>query len=166
MLFERSITVVAVLATLAFLAAGVHAWLVPVEDAVGSSNLARHVLLGLASALLLVFPNLWVILYLWGTGRAVAKEVDAGRAAAVARERVRRYRRLAVPPSALVVVLALATVFLGQNALVDVAAWQHPALFAATLAAEAWALWAQRRALWGNAALMTELDAAPAGAPA
>lgn len=160
MLFERSILTVSVLATVAFVAAGIHAHAVSVE-----ADLGFHVLLTLASALLVVFPHLWVVLYLWGTGRAVKKEVEARRASPRMRSRVRRYRLHAWPPALLASAAALGTVMLGRDALVGPTATPHRVLFFTTLVLQAWALWAERRVLWDNAALLDDLEKRAAEPP-
>lgn len=153
MIFERSIFVVSVLATLLFVAAGVHAYLVPVED-----DPATHVLIAVAAALLVVLPHLWSVLYLWGTGRAVRREVEEKRASPRVMSEARRYRRRAVPPLLLASAAALATLGLGNQALAAGVSWLHAALFFLTLALQGWALWAERSGLWANAALLDELD--------
>jgi len=152
-MFERSIFTVSVLATLLFVAAGAHAYLVPVADEPSS-----HVLLSLAAALLVVLPHLWTVLYLWGTGRAVRKEVEEKRASPRVMSEARRHRRRAVPPLLLASAAALATLGLGNQALSSGATWLHPAAFFLTLVLQAWALWAERKSLWLNAALLDELD--------
>ena len=153
MIFERSIFIVSVLATLFFVAAGVHAYLVPVADDPGT-----HILLSIAAVLLVVLPHLWTVLYLWGTGRAVRNEVEEKRASPRVMSEARRYRRRAMPPLLLASAAALATLGLGNQALSGSGSWLHPALFFTTLALQVWALWAERSSLWQNAALLDELD--------
>jgi hypothetical protein len=165
-MFERSIFVLSVLATLLFIGAGVHAYLVPVDE-----DPATHVLVAVAAALLLVLPHLWSILYLWGTGRAVRQEVEEKRASPRVMSEVRRFRRRAVPPAVLASAAALATLGLGNQALLSSGSWLHATLFFVTLGFQVWALAAERGSLWANAALLDELDrraraAAAQGAPA
>jgi hypothetical protein len=154
-LFERSIFTVAVLAALAFVAAGVDAYLATSVE----GELGHHVLLTLGAALLVVFPHLWTVFYLLTTGRAVRLEVEEKRASPRVLSRTRRNRRRALPPALLTAAAALATVMLGQQALVGPRPWLHPAAFFLALALQLWALWAERRSLWDNAALLAELDA-------
>jgi len=158
MVFERSMLTVALVATLAFAAAGVHAWLAPPAD-----DLGLHVLLGLGSAMLVVLPHLWVLVYLLGTGRAVRREVVDHGAPDAALARARRHRLVALPPLALAVAGAVATVLLGPPVVTGALdARLHAAVFAAALAAQLWALLAERRALRDHAALLAELDVAAA----
>jgi len=158
MTFERSMLTVALLATVAFAAAGLHAWAAPPAE-----DLGRHVLLGLGSSMLVVFPHLWVLVYLLGTGRAVRREVAEHGAPETALARARRLLLLALPPLALAVAGAVATVLLGPPVVTGVLEPRvHAVAFAAALGAQAWALLAERRALRDNAALLAELDTAPA----
>ncbi|HMB55379.1 MAG TPA: hypothetical protein VKU40_18820 [Thermoanaerobaculia bacterium] len=154
MLFERSILTVSVLATVAFAAAGVHAW---AGDP--AADLGAHVLYALAAALLVVFPHVWTLIYLAMTGRAAAGEVDDRNVSPRVLSRVKRNRRRAWPPLVLASLGALGTVALGWNAQVDTHAWTHGACFAATLAVQLWAVWAEKQSLWDNADLLTDLDA-------
>jgi len=160
MAFERSMLIVAVVAALAFAAAGIHAWVAPPTE-----DLGLHVLLGLGSAMLVVLPHLWVLVYLLGTGRAVRREVAEHGAPDAALARARRPRLAALPPLALAVAGAVATVLLGPPVVTGVLDPRvHAVVFAAALAAQLWALLAERRALRDNSALLAELDAAAARA--
>jgi hypothetical protein len=161
-LFERSIFTVAVLAALAFVAAGVDAFLTPSIDAA----LGHHVLLTLGAALLVVFPHLWTVLYLVTTSRAVRIEVEEKRASPRVLSRTARNRRRALPPALLTALAAMGTVMLGQQALVGPQPWVHAAAFFLCLVLQGWALWAEHRSLWDNAALLAELDARPPAANA
>jgi len=161
MVFERSMLIVAVLAALAFAAAGIHAWAAAPAD-----DLGLHVLLGLGSAMLVALPHLWVIVYLLGTGRAVRREVAEHGALDSALDRALRLRRTALPPAALAVAGAVATVLLGPPAVTGaVDPRVHAAVFAAALACQLWALVAERHALRDHTALLTELDPVPAPQP-
>jgi hypothetical protein len=76
-----------------------------------------------------------------------------------------------VPPALLASAAALATLGLGNQALLSSGSWLHATLFFVTLGFQVWALAAERGSLWANAALLDELDrraraAAAAGAPA
>lgn len=153
--FERSILVVAVLATLAFLGAGLYSFFDPQLE-----ELRLHVLLTLGAVLLLVFPHLWIGLYLFGTGRAIRREVAEGRAQPDAAAESRRHLRRALPPLLLASLAALATVALGQGILAGTARpWHHVAAFVATLLLQLWALLVERQSLTRNAALLDRLDA-------
>lgn len=157
MSFERSIVTVSAVATVAFLAAGVHAFLVPPDEA-----MQLHVLLTVGAVLLLVFPHLWTVIYLIATGRAIGlEEGEAARDAAAAS---RRLLWGALPALLLASLGAFATIAVGQGILAATSQpWHHVTAFGATLGLQAWALFAGRRALYANAALLDRLDA-PAGA--
>ena len=154
--FERSILVVAVLATVAFLAAGVYSFFDPQLD-----EMRLHVLITLGAVLLLVFPHLWIGLYLAGTGRAIRREVAEGRAEPSAATEARRHLRRALPPLLLASLAALSTIALGQAILAGTAQpWHHLTAFALTLLLQLWALHVERQSLTQNAALLDRLDAA------
>jgi hypothetical protein len=153
--FERSILVVSVLATLAFLGAGAYSFFDPQLE-----EMRLHVLLTLGAVLFLVFPHLWIGLYLFGTGRAIRREVAEGRAEAGAAAEASRHLRRALPPLLLASLAALATIALGQAILAGTAApWHHLTAFALTLLLQLWALQVERRTLTRNAALLNRLDA-------
>lgn len=153
--FERSILVVAGVATLAFLGAGVYSFFDP-----GIEEMRLHVLLTLGAVLLLVFPHLWIALYLVGTGRAVRREAAAGRADGADVAEARRHLRRALPPLALASLGALATLAVGHGILTGATRpWHHVAAFGATLALQLWALLAERRTLTRHAALLARLEA-------
>ena|GEM_PF-1488427 len=165
MIFERSIFILSLIATAAYLAAGVYAYVAPPE-----ADMATHVLVTVAATLLLLLPHVWTLFYLWGTGRAVRKEVEAKRASPRVMSEARRYRRRAVPPLLLASACALAALAMGNLGYSPTLSWLHPTLFFAALAFQVWALWAQRRSLWDNAEMLDELDrrarAAQSPAPA
>jgi hypothetical protein len=157
--FERSILVVALLATVAFLGAGVYSFFDPEIE-----EMRLHVLLTLGAVLLLVFPHLWIALYLLGTGRAVRREVAEGRAAAAAAAEARRHLRRTLPPLVLASLAALATIAVGHGLLTGTTEpWHHVAAFALTLALQLWALLTEHRTLTAHAALLTRLDTPSSG---
>lgn len=152
--FERSILVVAVLATVAFAGAGIYSFFDP-----GLDELRTHVLLTLAAVLLLVFPHLWTAIYLAATGRAIRREIAAGRGEPAAAAEARRHLVRALPPLLLASLAACATVALGQGILAGTTRpWHHLIAFAVTLALQLWALLTEYRTLTANARLLTRLD--------
>lgn len=153
MIFERSIFTLSLVATAAYLAAGVYAYVSPPE-----ADMATHVLVTVAATLLLLLPHVWTLFYLWGTGRAVRHEVEEKRASPRVMSEARRYRRRAVPPLLLVSACALAALAMGNLGYSPTLSWLHPTLFFAALVFQIWALWAQRRSLWDNAEMLAELD--------
>jgi hypothetical protein len=153
--FERSILVVAVLATVAFVAAGAYSFFDPQLD-----EMRLHVLLTLGAVLLLVFPHLWIGIYLAGTGRAIRREVAEGRAEPSAAAESARHLHRALPPLLLASLAALATVALGQSILAGTAQpWHHVTAFVVTLLLQLWALLVERQSLTRNARLLDRLDA-------
>ncbi|HUO85795.1 MAG TPA: hypothetical protein VM617_00270 [Thermoanaerobaculia bacterium] len=157
--FERSILVVSAVATLAFLGAGLHAFLAPPSD-----DMRLHILLTLGAVLLIVFPHLWTAIYLLATGRAM--RLEPGEEAADAARASRRHLWRALPAMLLASLGAFATIAVGQGILAGSnAPWHHVAAFAATVAFQLWALVAGRRALVANARLLDGLDASSIAAP-
>lgn len=153
--FERSILVVAVLATVAFLGAGAYSFFDPRLD-----EMRLHVLLTLGAVLLLIFPHLWIGLYLFGTGRAIRREVAEGRAEPSAAAEAGRHLRRALPPLLLASLAALSTIALGQAILAGTAQpWHHVTAFVVTLLLQLWALLVERQSLTRNAHLLDRLDA-------
>lgn len=112
-------------------------------------GMQRHILVGLASTLLLLFSHCWILLYLIATGRVIRQTEPAQAGAA------RRFKIRCFPVLALAVALAVATFVLGAGAYTDqVAAWMHHALFFATLVAQGLALWIEGKVLDDNEQLL------------
>ena len=138
MRFEHSMFVVGAVATALLAGAGVHAY------AAGPDAIDLHLLLALGAILAAALPHLWVIFYLAGTRRALAREtgtpVPGRRAAAVA------------AGSALAALAAAgALAVTGARAYVGTGGALHGPLFWALLAVQAAALWTEWRALAENA---------------
>lgn len=148
--------VVALLATVAFAAAGVHAWIVPPD-----LDLMRvHVLPTMVSSLLLIFPQVWVLIYLLATGRVVRRELADGAASPADLATSRRLRRRALPPVALSATAALVTVLLGFGLVSGAAEGPaHALAFVATLTLQLWALAVEWPTLRDHARLLRELEA-------
>src|SRR3954463_6433478 len=77
------------------------------------ANMPLHVLIGLASSLLLLFSHCWIMFYLIGTGKAIT---DAGREnalEAVIVEETKRFKTASDPWLMLAMALVMATFRLG-----------------------------------------------------
>jgi 4-hydroxybenzoate polyprenyltransferase len=119
----------------------------------------RHVLLALASSLLLLFSHCWILLYLIATARAIRQAVQQFGVDAPSAAAARRLKRAASPWLILAMGLALATFVLGGGSVTGaVPAWAHHALFYVTVAVQMVALWIEKRVLDANERLMGDID--------
>jgi 4-hydroxybenzoate polyprenyltransferase len=130
-------------------------------------DLQLHVLLALASVLLLLFAHCWILIYLIVTGRAVREVVKEHGLDPALPAASSRLQADAVPWLLLAMGLGLGTFLLGSGAAANaLPAWIHHALGYAALAAQLYALWVERRVLADHERLVAEVDrriAAPAG---
>lgn len=149
----RALIFVGVFAVAAFVAAGALGF-----EAAGRGNLRLHLLVGFVSVLLLLLSQVWILIFLVASGRAVRRTVDlAGLDPALAAESRTRLRRLA-PWLASAVLLSVATFAVGpQMAGGGAPRWLHAGLAAAALAAQVSALVLERRELGAHALRLGEL---------
>jgi hypothetical protein len=151
----RALLVVGWMATLGFVATAVVGYL----HLGAEGGLRLHVLLGLASALLLLFSHCWIMFYLIGTGRAIKDAVRASGLPGELYERTKGFKNRSYPALMLALGLAMATFILGGGVYTGaVPAWVHHGLFWATLAAQLWALRLEGRVLGENDRLMADVD--------
>lgn len=161
----RALLVVGVAAALGLIAAAVLGYLLPpapAQAAAGAATAAgmpRHVLMALASTLLLLFSHCWIFLYLIATDRVVRKAVrEFGLEPELGAETA-GFKRAAFPWLLAAVGLALATMVCGGAALTgSVPVWVHHVFFYATLLVQAGALWTERRVLGANERFLSRLD--------
>jgi hypothetical protein len=160
----RALLIVGWMATLGFVATGVVGYRLP---AIGE-GMRLHVLLGLASALLLLFSHCWIMFYLIGTGRAIKDAVGRNSLPGELYERTKDFKNRSYPALMLALGLAMTTFILGGCVFTGaVPAWVHHGLFYATLLAQLWALRREQGVLGENDRLMAEVDrrlTPPAGA--
>ena len=129
-----------------------------------TSRLSTHILLGLVSALLLLFSHSWILFYFIGTGRAVKETVAEHGLEAALIEETRRFKRATSPWLMLAILLAIATFVVGGGVVSgSVPRRLHGALFLVTLVVQGWALWVEARALAANDRLMAGLNRRLAG---
>ena len=149
----RALIVVGAVAVAAFLAAGVLGF-----EASDRGNLRLHLLVGFVSVLLLLLSQVWILIFLVASGRAVRRTVErAGLDPALAAESRARVRRLA-PWLASAVLLSVATFALGpQMGGGRAPRWLHAGLAAVALAAQLSALVLERRELGAHALRLGEL---------
>jgi hypothetical protein len=150
----RALLTVGAMATLGLIATGVLGYLV--AD-VGSAGV--HVLIALATCLLLLFSHCWIMFYLIGTGKAIKQVVaDEGLSLELVEE-TKTLKNRCYPSLMLAMALAMATFILGGG--VDTGAipgWFHQVMFLITLFVQVRTLWIEHLVLLDNRALMARVE--------
>jgi len=160
----RALLIVGAMATLGVIATAVLGYLLasPTDAA-----MPRHVLVGLASSLLLLFSHCWIMFYLIGTGKAIKDAVKENGLDPEFVEETKRFKNLSYPWLMLAMGLVMATFILGGGvATQSVPSWVHHALFYAAVLVQGYTLWIERRVLTDNERLMADVDRLLAAAPA
>jgi 4-hydroxybenzoate polyprenyltransferase len=121
-------------------------------------RLRYHVLLALATSLLLLFAHCWIMFYLIGTGKAIKEAVKENGLDPAAIEDTKRFKNRSYPMLMLAIGLAMATFILGGAAATGSLNWLHHVLFYATLAAQLRALQLEWQVLVENQRLMTDIN--------
>lgn len=118
-----------------------------------------HVLLGLASVLLLLFSHSWIMFYLIGTGKAIKEAVARCSLEARFVEETKELKNLSYPILMLATGMAMATFIVGGGVATKVIpAWIHQLLFWATLLVQLRALLREGQVLERNRRLMAEVE--------
>lgn len=141
MRFEISMMVVGVLALALLTAAGAHG-----HASTSEAALPLHLLLGMGAMMAIALPHLWVLLYLVGTGRALAALPEKDAAGGTA-------RWIAVGAALAALALTVAIAVSGTAAYAGVGGFWHGELFWALLVAQPVALALEWRALARNGRL-------------
>lgn len=152
----RALLIVGAMATLGLIASAVLGY--GLDGPVGS-EMSRHVLVALASSLLLLFSHCWIMFYLIGTGKAIKEAVAEHSLEPDLIEETKRFKNRSYPSLMLAMGLAMATFILGGGAATNsLPAWIHHALFWATLLVQARTLWIEKGVLDANEKLMADID--------
>lgn len=152
LVFELSILTVGAVSTLGVAVTGALAW----DAGLPREGLAAHLLLALLWSMGVLLPHPWFVLYLAGTGRALAAAAGDGGPPALAA--VRRARRAAVPALLLAVAAVVALALTGAAGYTrNLDPLWHRGLFFALLVLQPLALAAEWRALKRNAELLASL---------
>lgn len=156
----RALLIVGVMATLGLLASAVMGY--GVEGPVGRQfgpEMTRHVLVALASCLLLLFSHCWIMFYLIGTGKAIKEAVAEHSLEPALIEETKRFKNRSYPSLMLAMGLAMATFILGGGAATNsLPSWIHHGLFWATLLVQGRTLLIEKEVLEQNEKLMTDID--------
>jgi hypothetical protein len=154
----RSLLIVGVLGTAGLAVAGALGYGL---TSPGDAGMPRHIIVALASMLMLMFCHCWILLYLLGTGRVIRESrrglpQEAAEPASLQGLRARQVGYAALGAAAL---LALAEFLLGGAVAANAAPHVlHHVFFWAALAAQGIALWSEGRALAANESLLVEID--------
>lgn len=152
----RALLIVGALATLGVIVAAVVGYTLhgPTDD-----HMPRHVLIALASSLLLLFSHCWIMFYLIGTGKAIKDAVKESGLDPAFIEETKRFKNQSYPWLMLAMGLVMATFILGGGvATGSVRSWIHHVLFYCAMAAQVYTLWIEQRVLTDNERLMGEID--------
>ncbi len=143
-MFGKMMVLTGLLATLGLGATAAQGY----RGAAAGSALQLHVLAGLASLLVFVLAHVWVLFYLAGAARVIEESARAAGREASLEPALTRFRSRTLPPltGALGAVLGLFLTGTGAYAR-QLSATFHGGLFWLTLVLEAWAAWAEWRAL-------------------
>jgi hypothetical protein len=152
----RALLIVGAMATLGLIASAVMGYML---DGPIGPEMSRHVLVSLASCLLLLFSHCWIMFYLIGTGKAIKDAVKEHNLEQALVEETKRFKNQSYPMLMLAMGLAMATFILGGGAATNtLPVWVHHGLFWATLLVQGRALWIEKDVLEANERLMTDLD--------
>jgi MFS family permease len=152
----RALLIIGFMATLGLIATGVLGYGLhgPADD-----HLRFHVLVALATSLLLLFAHCWIMFYLIGTGKAIKDAVNENGLDPQWIEDTKRFKNRSYPMLMLAMGLAMATFVLGGYR------WIHQILFYATLLAQLRALQLEQQVLAENERLMETINRQLAGDP-
>lgn len=152
----RALLIVGAMATIGFAATAVVGYtLAGPTDA----EVPLHLLVGLASSLLLLFSHCWIMFYLIGTGKAIKEAVQEHGLDTALIEATKRFKNRSYPSLMLAMTLGMATFILGGGVVPGaVPSWIHHALFYATLLVQGRALWLEKQVLEENEILMADID--------
>ena len=156
----RALLIVGAMATLGLIASAVLGY--GLDEPVGrevTPEMSRHILIALASSLLLLFSHCWIMFYLIGTGKAIKEAVAEHALEPALIEETKRFKNRSYPSLMLAMGLAMATFILGGGAQTNsLPVWIHHALFWATLLVQARTLWIEKGVLDANEKLMADID--------
>lgn len=149
-----ALLIVGWMATLGFFATGlVGLRLFPQE------TYALHMLMGLASAFLLLFSHSWIMFYLIGTGKAIKVAVAEHDLDGDAVQQTKDFKNISYPWMMVAMGLAMATFIVGAGVHTRVIpAWVHSSLYFLTLAAQLWTLNLEHQVLGRNRELMASVS--------
>ena len=152
----RALLIVGAMATLGLIASAVMGY--GLDGPVGP-EMSRHVLVALASSLLLLFSHCWIMFYLIGTGKAIKDAVAEHGLEPALIEETKRFKNRSYPSLMLAMGLAMATFILGGGAATNsLPVWVHHGLFWATLLVQGRTLWIEKDVLEQNEKLMADVD--------
>ena len=155
----RALLIVGAMATLGLVASAVLGYRLSAPTDLHSHFMTRHILIALASSMLLLFSHCWIMFYLIGTGKAIkdaAREHGLDPAFA---EETRRFKNASYPWLMLAMGLVMATFILGGGvATGSVPSWVHHVLFYIAVLTQGYALWIEQRVLGDNERLMEKVD--------
>jgi 4-hydroxybenzoate polyprenyltransferase len=160
----RALLIVGAMSTLGVIAAAVAGYMLHSPT---DTNMPLHVLIALASSLLLLFSHCWIMFYLIGTGKAIKDAVRENGLDLATIEETKRFKNESYPWLMLAMGLVMAVFIVGGGvATGSVPRWVHHVLFYLSAASQGYALWVERRVLTQNERLMTDVDRRLAAAPA
>lgn len=152
----RALLIVGTMATLGVAATAVLGYLLSSPT---DTHMPRHVLVGLASSLLLLFSHCWIMFYLIGTGKAIKEAVKENGLDPAFAEETKRFKNASYPWLMLAIALVMATFILGGGvATGSIPSWVHHVLFYTAMLAQGYALWIEWRVLVDNERLMADVD--------
>jgi hypothetical protein len=152
----RALLIVGLMATLGVIASAAMGYLL---SSPADAGMPRHVLVGLASSLLLLFSHCWIMFYLIGTGKAIKDAVKENGLEQELIEETKRFKNESYPSLMLAMGLVMATFILGGGvATGSVPSWIHHALFYAAVLVQAYSLRIEWRVLGENERLMVAID--------
>lgn len=161
----RALLIVGAMSTLGLIAAAVAGYML--HGPVDAANMPRHVLIALASSLLLLFSHCWIMFYLIGTGKAIKDAVRENGLDPSIIEETKRFKNESYPSLMLAMALVMATFIVGGGvATGSIPRWIHHVLFYLAAASQLYALWKEWRALTENERLMESVDRRLAAPPA
>jgi len=155
----RALLIVGAMATLGVIASAVLGYLVGSPMDPHSHLMTRHILIALASSMLLLFSHCWIMFYLIGTGKAIKDAVREHGLDPAFAEETKRFKNASYPWLMLAMGLVMATFILGGGVhRGSIPPWVHNVLFYVALPVQVYALWIEQRVLGDNERLMAEVD--------
>jgi hypothetical protein len=142
-MFARALLLIGGLGVAAFVAAGILGF-----DAFGAERLRLHLFVGFGAVLLVLLSQVWILLFLMATTRALREAVASGGLDPYLVDASRRRLRLVAPWLGSSVVLTAGTFAIGPEVIAGVVTpWLHGLLSAAAVTAQIQALRVERREL-------------------